>query len=370
MTKVEQLGIGQRITVYIIKASLAGLPVSYFSTGTQFGCQHRWNQKTENSQHGSQSDVTFGRTAKTALTTMRLEEGQTGHAKYTKDDKDRVVWLNYIDPKKNEDLDFWLYESELLMRRHMRKAVDSYLFWGKADVDRNGNWRTDDRGWKFMSGDGVLEQCNRRQYIPINRVNRQSIDLIMERFYYSGTVGAKEIVVIPGIKLRVELSAWIMSQFQYAPQVLYVDKATGEFYGSTPSEEAKKAPNARGISTRFNYYETDYGTLYVAKTSFLDSNSSAQHILPDGSREDAHTGFFVDVTPMKDSKGVVVPQIEFFSVEGRENVFKIFPGMASNSNIMATVDDRESQHLLTTFGVAVRNPNCLHACYKPRAFTA
>ena len=342
-----------RITVrLLIDEGGVNQAIPRFSLSLNSELSRVYNQKPEASTHGSKVLVRFGEWFRQSMTTMRFEWNMTGHAAHTKTgNKNNVTWLTWTgyDGKVGAYwIETWRYE----MMREAAKAMDNMLFWGKRDIEATGRFRSDARGYQYITGDGAYHQSNnrfKREYTNLNDFS--IIDDIMKSMYYTSNGVKPTFVVLPGIEFRLGFDKLIRNEFNQVPQVLYFD-GQGNFNSAD-----KRDTGINGIRSTFNYYETPVGKFIVSECNYFDRQEWARRYTNEGLNEQSFRAILINIE--KDEFGM--DPLTLVSMAGRKNVIGRIAGMSDPGpdGVLTTAQDIQGEHLLTSAGIALHNPNCI-----------
>lgn len=362
--RVEPAGDGQRVVVRQLKGVRnQDALVAYLQVG--FELDRLYNIKPEASETGSTGNLFFNRSMKGALTTSRWLVGVTGHA-------DRIALSkqygpgNY-DPHTNgtvyhyhepdgKTTDYFLTLAENITLRMMFQENDQHMFFGKADRSVDGSPARDPQGREVISGDGILEQCNKRANISYNKIDTNFFDNLIGRSIDKNNGTFVDMLLIGGHKLRDGFGKYCASQFKYNPMPLYYD------LGKRKLVTEEMGPiSAQAIRTGFVQIQLQNGRVTLSENSYFDQNNIRRVYRTDGSgdTENSHNGVAIDLSRIPGiERNKSCRPITPVYLKGCGLVRGTVQGM-SKGGILSTAVDMRAVHYLHTQGVAVHDTNAL-----------
>jgi len=309
-----------------------------------------YNLKPEASEHGSKGRVSFGEWNRGWLSTMRWEWNITGHAAHVMANKTPQNFCFTLPNGKVEQYWTETWRMEMMKRAYIEQ--DNQLFWGMDHTTKDGGFYKDERGYKYWSGKGIYHQANRRlkrEYTDLDDFT--IIDDIMSGMYHDSLNTGRnvEIVVFGGLRLRTAFDKLLRNEFKGAPEILYFDGVGN--YNSTGSG------NIMGIKSNFTYYETPVGKFIMSDCDYFDRTSHPSLFTREGVREQSYRGIFMNISDMIGGEKAMT----LVSLANRQNVSGKVSGMSNPGagGTLSTTADVEGEHLLTSQGIAVTNPNFL-----------
>jgi hypothetical protein len=262
-----------------------------------------------------------------------------------------MMWLVYTD-NDGKMHPYWCDVKRYEMMRNAYMQLDEQIFWGMANINPDSSFRTNEKGHKYYSGDGIYHQCNRRLRHQYNTLDLGIFDTQAESMYYDTAEGKPTLVYFGGIKFRNAFTQLIYKNFSQEPSVIYFD-GTGNFRAGAGKGDNKLT----GIRTVFNYYETSFAKIIISGSNYFDRRTQPTLYTQQGEREQSYRAVVLNIS--KNLRGE--SPISFMTLAGRQSVIASLPGMSKPGagGIIATPVDMEAEHMLTECGVAVHNPNIL-----------
>lgn len=325
------------------------IPKRLLERGAELG--PKYNLKPEASEHGSKGRVAFGEWHRGWMSTMRWEWNITGHAAHVKVDKTpmSIVYTN----DRGEIEQYWTETWRYNMMKRAYIDSDNQLFWGMAYTDNDGRFVKDERGYRYYSGLGIYHQANRRLKREYTRLDDFTvIDDLMIGMKYDAIENNEDVVAVVcgGIRFRTEFDKLIRNEFKGSPEVLYFDGQGNYQAGGTGN-------NMMGLRSNFRYYETPVGKFIVSECDYFDRKEHPSLYTREGHREESYRGIILNFSKMRGGSDAMT----MVTLNGRQNVMGRVAGMSNPGpgGVLTTTADVEGEHLLTSQGIALHNPNCL-----------
>jgi sulfur relay (sulfurtransferase) DsrF/TusC family protein len=312
-----------------------------------------YNIKSEASQHGSKSRVSFGEWQRGWMTTMRWEWNITGHAAHLKMDNTPMM---LVYTKENGEVEpYWTETWRYNMMKMSYEQMDNQMFWGLPYIDNQGRFQKNAEGYRYWSGTGIYHQANRRLKREYTRLDSfDVIDDILLGLYYDGLENNQdtEIMVCGGIEFRRQFDQLLRNEFSARPEVLFFDGL-----GNYHTGDKGKEKGVMGIRSNFTYYETPVGKFIVSKCNYFDRKSHPTLLTAEGRNEQSHRAIMFNISKMIGGNEAMT----MVTLSGRQNVLGRIAGMSNPGpgGFLTTARDVEGEHMLTMQGVALHNPNCM-----------
>jgi len=314
-----------------------------------------YNQQSSKSSFGSRTQVKFGEWYTNYLSTIRYEWDMTGMASNMKIQADQVKWLVYTD---ENGLQYPYYTNVLQynMMREMLKGIDNMLFIGKRDITPDGKFRRDEKGFEFVSGDGLYYQSQSRYRRSYTVFNEYMIEDVLNKASEDNNGENPTLLCMGGRTFRTNFDRLMRNAFRANPRDL--------FWSGTKAVDGLEGLNgAMGFKSNFKVYATAAGTFVVGETNYFDRKSNAKLMLSDGTDYNSNRAIIVNMGQNIYGQNYELP----FQLVTMKNSWM---RRAKQATIADTVngygapEDVVSEHLMCRAGIAAYNPNSIMEFYK------
>jgi len=322
-----------------------------------------YNQKPSVSTFGSKVGVGFGDWYKESLSTIRWEWNISDMAQkmqITNPNAMVPMAYTYQDADgQNVTVPYMVNALDYELDKEMWKSIDNMLFAGKADVDSNGKFKRDARGYEYISGNGLVYQQNSRLCLTYNNFNSAFMDQMFTTFRMdSGKT--PWLLAMGGVAFRGSFDRYMRETFRVNPEVLYWSNQ-----GPQVGEGFLKN-GVQGFRSNFKVYSTAIGHFIVGDTNYFDAKHMPSGLrMSDGTNYNSHSAYILNVTDNFAGGGNrpafdLVTLKDSFMREG-----KLASLTDNNGGYFSTPEDISSKHKISRAGIACFEPNMLMEVSKP-----
>jgi len=268
------------------------------------------------------------------MTIQRMQYSISGSAAAT-----QVYWVEHNGVK------LWIKRQEMEMLQRWAITRENQLLFGKATVDVNTDkvMLKDLQGRDLIGGNGVVEQGNASLRYNYNKLNKKTIDTILQNLQLMSNGGdTTEVYVSAGQQFCWDFDALMRDVFKANPVVLF--------------QSGKDKEN--GVESNFKKYSVGGVNMVVSWNKAIDAPFRATQQTADGYSKRSKDAYFFATGTVMDN-----PNIELVTLgangQNRAFIQKIIDGMVTpdnNGKIYASnsVDGFQVQVLSET-GVKLEN---------------
>jgi hypothetical protein len=320
------------------------IPVELLQTNSEVGVVYNMFEELSETAYEKYS---FGKFMRTFTTIMRFKYSISGTASQM--DSDNPIWVSYSKGSKQNVM--WMTHQEDLMMNRYHLYRERFTKWGQGTINEitgESQMRLEN-GMEIIAGDGLMNQGDAAWEMPCNKLTKKFLDSAISNIkYYQNNMGELEMVLLGGRGL--------ISEFQEAMEnIVHVQP-----------EYVDKDKKHKGVNVDFDYYKYGGIKIFPIWDPWYDDSSRPGQMSDEGLRYSSYEGILLSVG---ERNGGIDKNVELLALGDRDMIHSQVFGANKNGQVANSVDGQHD-HVITEFGVALKDPDSLMKIYRPRKTAA